>query len=313
MRQSHMKPSASDKPCRTNTTKLCDWLEEDNSGIKPYVRSHAPKTQPPKHSKLANTPSHPGHTSCPSVFSHLKPFWPFLIQVLGSSIKSVNYSGLHVQMPSGQRLFIRCAEQQHTDDVNVHMQKEFRKRLGRVVPKIYDEETGYVKLKGSKLVMCMKTMEIVDGELEELIKSSTADHHDLALKLKDLVLRMRRKKCVHGDFHLSNIAYKNTPTGVALRLIDFEYSCIDIDSDSDLWSAWDPKSLEKEIKRRWLAQLRAVDFPLPAGLSRSYDLARIRNKFDDGQFEVLEEDIIDQIRDCQKRLTIPKLHVLAEV
>jgi Ser/Thr protein kinase RdoA (MazF antagonist) len=162
------------------------------------------------------------------------------------------------------------------------MQNEFRKRLGDVVPEIFEHGTRCMKHPATGRVVIFTAMDRIDGVLTDLIDQEGGVPFKtlvfFAQEIKKLMRAMRKARLVHGDFGAHNIGYVQLPhdgpePSYAIRLIDFDTSVLNYESDADGWNLWDVGADRKLRNSRWREALLAAKVPkcLPYENSRGTD------------------------------------------
>ena len=189
-----------------------------------------------------------------------------LTERLGSGLYGVVYRGTY---NGSMDVAVKFVKYSKDFDREVAMQRRFHE-LGLPVPKVY----GSYVYKGVGVVI----MSRVDGTVRAFAKCHHGEHgpqlmEAIALKLKGLVQWMQQAGVVHGDLHLSNLAYKRTGQGgdVDIMLIDFGRSLVippGISSKSraflktvDAFMVWHYACKNFSLGAELNAALRAVHFP----------------------------------------------------
>jgi tRNA A-37 threonylcarbamoyl transferase component Bud32 len=104
----------------------------------------------------------------------------------------------------------------------INHQKYFGKIFGNLVPKIYGTHT----LKKQNASIYAIEMDVIDGNLHEYLRIQRSQNElDSVIRdIKQIVLKMKKHKITHGDFHAENLGFVKKNNRIQVQLIDFGWS-----------------------------------------------------------------------------------------
>ena len=274
-------------PCNSNATLLCEWNSARQRNVLTKPSKRTKKVQSSAKRSLRFHESVKANDGNPKRMAFLRrrskdvlsPFEPWLMERFKKyqHVRDTKL-GVFINDPTGKPLMFTHTAYSPEDAPlvarSIWMQKQWHKRLGKLVPKIHF--SGVFKRKNPDMHVLITVTDRIDGDLESMLRSHPMQRpvmRDIAKQLKAVDEAMHKHELVHGYHGLRDIAYQLTRDGFGLRLRNFTHAALNLESESDRWFLLnDIRDLaETRHGRRYCSSLQEalhdVNFPIPSGFT----------------------------------------------